>query len=191
MMNFFEVRDRLANLTEFRALCREYFSFTNRERNVPAQMVREKMRPLATIVVDSLRQVDLGGMVTRDAPVAGGRKVRINLIKAIFRDNVVHQFNLDDHTPLEILEASIIKYKRLLWQQKIQLFNPLFWLFHFVGYLAQLPLLVCRRAGYDTQKAEQLTSVRVYQILFQLAFFYVIARWSGFLDWIWFDIIAL
>jgi hypothetical protein len=181
----------LADLTEFRDLYRDYYAFTNREKNVPAQMVREKMRPLAAIVVDSLKRVDIGGMITRDAPVRGGRTVRVNLIRAIFRDNVTRQFSLDDHAPLEILEAGIVRYRRLLWQQRVQLFNPLFWLYHFVGYLAMLPFLIFRKAGYDTEKAEQLTSVRLYVILFQCAFFYFLARWSGILDWIWFDIIAL
>jgi hypothetical protein len=149
------------------------------------------MEPLVPMAVESLQKVGLGGMVTRDAPAQGGRRVRINIIKAIFRDRVIRQFSLDDQAPLKVLEAGILKYKQLLWVQKLQLFNPLFWLFHFVLFMARLPILIFRRAGYDTSHAETLTSVRLYIILSQCLCYYLLAEWSGLLDWIWFDIMGL
>jgi len=191
MMTYFEVKDRLDNLVGFRDLYREYIDFTNRENNIPALMVRKKMEPLADLAVDSLKRVKLGGLVTRDAPVRGGRKIRINLIKAIFRDHIIRRFSLDEKTPIEIIDRGIIEYRKLLWFQRIQLFNPVFWLYHVSGFMAELPILICRRAGYDTRKAEELTSVRFYMILFQIAFFYVVIKWSGLIDWIRFDILAL
>jgi len=190
-MIYFEVKSRLQSLTRFRKMYREYISFTNRENNVPAQMIRQKMEPLAMMAVDSLNRINLGQLVTRDAPAEGGRTVKINLVKAIFRDHVIRRFNLDDKAPLEILDRGIIEYKRRLWMETVNLFNPVFWLFHFSWFLASLPILFCRKAGYDTSKAERLTSVRMYQILFQFTFFYVLVKWSGLLDWLWFDIIAL
>lgn len=91
-MNYFEVKDRLESLLRFRTLYVEYIGFTNREENPAARIIRQKMEPLAPITVESLRQVGLGGMVTRDAPAHGGRKIRINLIKAIFRDLIIRRF---------------------------------------------------------------------------------------------------
>jgi len=190
-MEFFEVKERLENLEKFHGLYRDYADFTNKPENLPAQLVRAKMEPLVPMAVESLRKVGLGGMVTRDAPVHGGRRVRINIIKAIFRDNVVRKFSLDDKAPLKVLEAGILKYRQLLWIQKLQLFNPLFWLFHFILFLARVPILVFRKAGYDTSHAESLTSVRLYLILFQIACYYLLAEWSGLLDWIRFDILGL
>jgi len=171
-MNYFEVKQRLEKILEFRALYREYIDFTNRENNVPAQMTRKKMEPLTAITVDSLNQVELGSMITRDAPVKGGKKVKINLIRAIFRDQLIHHFSL-------------------LWRQKAQLFNPLFWLYHFVGYLAWLPLLILKKAGYDTSDAEKLAVVKLYVIVFQLAVFYLLLEWSGTIALIRFDILGL
>ncbi len=190
-MEFFEVKERLENLEKFRGLYRDYADFTNKPENVPAQMVRKKMEPLVPMTVESLNKVGLGGMVTRDAPVHGGRRVRVNIIKAIFRDRVIRKFSLDDKAPLKVLEAGILKYKQQLWVQKLQLFNPLFWLFHFILFMARLPLLIFRKAGYDTSHAETLTSVRLFIILFQCFCYYILAEWSGLLDWIWFDIMGL
>ncbi len=188
-MTYFEVRDRLENLTEFRKLYVEYIGFTNREGNVPAQMVRHKMEPLVPMAVDSLRRIGLGGMVTRDAPVRGGKKIRVNIIKAIFRDHVVRQFSLDDDTPLKALDLAIVKYQKQLWVQKLQLFNPLFWFFQFVSFAAQLPILICKRAGIDTEEAEESVLVRLYLVAVQVIAFYLLAEWSGLIDWIWIDIL--
>jgi len=190
-MNYFEVKQRLEKILEFRALYREYIDFTNRENNVPAQMTRKKMEPLTAITVDSLNQVELGSMITRDAPVKGGKKVKINLIRAIFRDQLIHHFSLEDKAPLELLDKGIVKYQSLLWRQKVQLFNPLFWLYHFVGYLAWLPLLILKKAGYDTSDAEKLAVVKLYVIVFQLAVFYLLLEWSGTIALIRFDILGL
>jgi hypothetical protein len=190
-MNYFEVKERLGNLEEFRRLFAEYAQFTNREKNVAAQMNRQKLEPLVTLAVDSLRRVGLGGMITRDAPVRGGRKVRINLIKAIFRDDLIRQFSLDDKTPLAILDKGILKYRSLLWREKIQLFNPFFWLFHFIGFLALLPFHVLKKAGYDTGNARKLGIVKLYVLVFQLVVFYLILQLSGTIALIRFDILGL
>ncbi|MBN1212319.1 MAG: hypothetical protein JXA92_07050 [candidate division Zixibacteria bacterium] len=190
-MNYFEVKERLDNLEEFRQLYGEYSQFTNREKNVAAQMTRQKLEPLVALAVDSLRRVGLGGMITHDAPVRGGRRVRINLIKAIFRDDLIRQFSLDDNTPLELLDKGVIKYRSLLWREKVQLFNPLFWFFHFIGFLALLPFHILKKAGYDTENVQKLGVVRLFVLLFQLAVFYLLLELSGTIALIRFDILGL
>jgi len=191
MMDYFEIKERLDNLTEFRRLYVQYIGFTNRPHNPAGEMVRARMEPLLSLTVESLRKVGLGGMVTRDAPVHGGKKVQINLIKAIFRDQVIKRFNLDDVAPLEILDRGVVKYKKRLWQQRIQLFNPVFWLYQFGVFLARLPLYIFRAAGYDTDPAERLGLVKVYLVVFQLAYFYALLKAFGVFDWLRIDILAL
>lgn len=191
MMTYFEVKDRLKYLTRFRDYYAEYIDFTNRPRNVPAQMIRQKMEPLVPMTVESLKKVGLGRLITRDAPVRGGRKVRINLIKAVFRDTVIKRFSVHDREPLEILDKGVLEYRNRLWRQRVQLFNPLFWLFYFGLFLARLPILIFRSAGYDTTQAEELASVRFYLVAFQILYFYLIADAVGLIDWLRFDIIAL
>jgi len=191
MMTYFEVKERLECLQQFRNLYAEYIEFTNRPNNVPAQMVRRKMEPLLPMVVESLQKVGLGRLITRDAPVRGGRKVRINLIKAIFRDTIIKRFSLEDKGPLKILDKGILAYRNRLWQQKVQLFNPVFWLYHFGLFLARLPIMIFRSAGYDTSKAEELASVKFYLVAFQILYFYLIADAIGFIEWLRFDIIAV
>ena len=102
MMTYFEVRDRLKCLQRFRNLYAEYIDFTNRPNNVPAQMVLQKMEPMETMVVESVKKVGLGHLITREAPVHGGKRVRVNLIKAIFRDTVIRRFSVKDKEPLEM-----------------------------------------------------------------------------------------
>jgi hypothetical protein len=190
-MNYFEVKDRLESLVRFRALYFEYIGFTNREENPAAQIIRQKMEPLAPITVESLRQVGLGGMVTRDAPAHGGRKIRINLIKAIFRDNIIRRFSLTDREPLDLLDKGILAYRRRLWVEKLQLFNPLFWVYQIVLWTARLPITVCRAAGYDTSKAERAAAVKLYVLLFQVGFYFMLAKSVGLFSWLRADIIAL
>jgi len=183
MMNYFEIRERLANLLEFRRLYKEYLDFTNRERNPAARMVRDRMEPLCELAVDSLNRVDLGSMITRDAPSRGGRTMRINLIRAIFREHLIRRFLLDDTAPLKILDRGIVRYRRRLWSQTVQLFNPLFWLWQFTDFLAKLPLLIAQRAGYDSRAAEDKTSVRLWTIAVQVLVFAMIFKALGVIDW--------
>ncbi len=190
-MNYFEVKDRLESLVRFRALYAEFIGFTNRTDNLPALMIRQKMEPLAPMTVESLRQVGLGGMVTRDAPVHGGRKVRINLIKVIFRDAIIRRYSVTDQEPLELLDMGILAYQKRLWIEKLQLFNPLFWVYQIVLWLARLPVTVCRAAGYDTSKVEQSAALKLYLLLFQVGFYVLIARAVGLFSWFRADIIAL
>jgi hypothetical protein len=190
-MNYFEVKQRLDNLVEFRALYAEYVEFTNRATNVPAQMVRRRLEPLAPLAVDSLKKVGLGYLVTRDAPSRGGGRVQVNIIKAIFRDNVIQHFSLDEKEPLVILERGLQEYRRRLWVQKIQLFNPLFWLFQVGLFVARLPFHICQAAGYDTSRAESAPVTRVYLVAVQILFFFLLAHAVGLTNWFRFDIIAL
>jgi hypothetical protein len=183
-------QERLEKLEEFRSLYSDYAKFTNRPENVPAQMVRQKMEPLVPMTVDSLRRVGLGQMVTRDAPVRGGKKVRINLIRAIFRDHIVRQFSLDDDAPMKLLDAGILKYRQRLWRQKLQLVNPLFWLFHLILFLARLPLLAFRAAGFESDEYEKAPIVRLYLVVFQMICWALLAHWLGLWRWIWFDIVG-
>lgn len=182
-MEYFEIRERLENLERFRELYREYIDFTNRENNLPAQVVRKRMEPLASLAVDSLQEIGLGRMVVKEAASQGGRKVRINIIKAVFRDKVIKQYLLDDLAPLDALGEGIAKYRAMLVRNRVQLVNPFFWLFHFIGFIARLPILVFHRAGYDTRRAEKLTSVRAFMIVMQLAIWYLLLESTGLVDY--------
>jgi hypothetical protein len=68
MMDYFEVRDRMENLVEIRMLYKEYISFTNRQNNAPAGIVRDKLEPLVPLTVDSLNRANLGSLISRDMP---------------------------------------------------------------------------------------------------------------------------
>ncbi|MDH3890148.1 MAG: hypothetical protein OEV49_03615 [candidate division Zixibacteria bacterium] len=182
-MTYFEIKERLAVLLEFRRLYSEYLDFTNRFSNPAAEIVRGKMEPLAAMTVDSLKRVKLGSMLTRNAPAEGGKKIRINLIRAIFRDKVIRDYNLDDGAPMKVLDTGIVKYRTRLWQQKIQLFNPVFWLLQVSAYLPLLPLNMLRKAGYDVLANEEAPLVRVLVLLFQVLCFYVLFKSTGLIDW--------
>jgi hypothetical protein len=176
-MTYFEIRERLDCLTQFRSLFKEYTQFHNREKNKAAQVVREKMEPLLGLTVDSLKRVNLGSTITRDAPARGGHKLRINLIRAIFREHLIRRFMLNDETPMKILDSGIARYKSRLWRERVQLFNPLFWLYHFSEFLARLPILFLSKAGCDIRQAEKSKGFRVYIVLVQLSIFYLVFRW--------------
>ncbi len=175
-MTYFEIRERLTCLTQFRNLFKEYIQFPNRENNKAAQIVREKMEPLLSLTVDSLKRVRLGSTVTRDAPVRGGHKLRINLIRAIFREHLIRRFMLNDETPMKILDSGIARYKARLWRERVQLFNPLFWLYHFSEFLARLPILFLSKVGCDTRQTEKSKGFRFYIVLVQLSIFYLAFR---------------
>lgn len=178
-MTYFEVQERLECLEQFYELFKEYIEFTNREKNPAADIIRNKMQPLISLTVDSLRRVNLGTTVLRDAPARGGLRLRINLIRAMFREHLVDRFQLDDETPMRILENGIARYKARLWRERVQLFNPLFWLYHFADFLARIPIMMMAKAGHDTTSAENSRELKIYIVLVQLIVFYLAFRWIG------------
>jgi len=184
LMTYFEVRERLKNLEEFRSLYREYIEFFNREKNPAAKVVRKKMLPLTAMTVDSLKRLDLGSTVTRDAPLRGGKKVRINLIKAIFRDHIIRRYKLDDQTPLEIIDRGIARYRVYLLREKIQLFNPFYWLYLFSEFVARIPFLMARKAGIEIHDADKSNIYGIITIIMQLIIFYLTFEAVGLIDWL-------
>ncbi len=184
MMTYFEVKKRLKNLTRFRNLYQEYLNFPSRRDYVPANIVRNKMVTLLPLTVDSLRKIRMGILVTRIEPSRGGKKVKINLIKAIFREHLIIRFSLDEQAPLKILNRAVTKYQRLLWAQAIQLFNPLFWLYHFFDFIVRLPFKLLVDVGLKIDNLEESTLARLYIAASQIILFYYVFKVVGFIDWI-------
>lgn len=189
MLTYFEIKDRIENLEQFRSLYRDYLKYPDRLTNDQAIRVREQMRGLSPLTVDSMRRVGLGRIASRTARTRGDRPVQINVIKALFRDNVIQDFQIDDETPIKQIDRAILNWRQKMWQQKLQLFNPLFWLYHFFGFVADLPLALLRRSGYDTAAWEEHGLTKLYRLLVQVTLFWLLFDALGVIDWIRFDIL--
>ncbi len=184
MLTYFEIQDRIENLQQFRSLYRDYLKYPDRLTNDNAIRVREQMHGLAPLTVDSLKRVGLGRIATRTAKTRGDRPVQINVIKALFRDNIIQDFQIDDETPIKLIDRAILAWQQKMWRQKLQLFNPLFWLYHFFGFLAELPISLLRRARYDTSRFDEHPAVKAYVLLVQLLLFWVFFEAVGLVDWV-------
>ncbi len=190
-MNFFEIRSRLEALECFRHTYAEYLTFTDRESNPAAQIVRARLEPSTVLVVDSLRRARLGGLITKDAPSRGGRTVRVNLIRAIFRDEVMQRYGLDERAPLQVLDRAILAYRRRLWRESLQLANPLFWFATATTWIASTPLTFLERAGFDVDSLRSAPVWRGYLLVAQITLFTLVVWRTGLASWIWLDILAL
>ncbi|MEZ5358492.1 MAG: hypothetical protein R3F48_06635 [Candidatus Zixiibacteriota bacterium] len=183
-MNYFEIVKRLSTLKKFKKLYAEYISFTNRFENPAALIVLNKMRPLAPMTIDSLREVRIGTLITTDAPARGGKKYKINMIKAIFRESLIRHFNLNDQEPLCAIEAAIVKFETLKSRAFIQLFNPFFWIIEFVAYAAEIPFLILERAGIDILEFRKTAAAKFFKICIMVCLLIVLAETTGVLDWV-------
>lgn len=189
-MNYFETKKRLENLLEFRALYREFLEFPARYDYVPARIVLDKMRPRVSMVINSLIRIGQGNRMIKVEKSFGGKKVRVNMFKAIFHRKLQRRYSLDKRIPLKILDSAIASYQTRLWGQKIQLFNPVFWLFQISDYFLKIPLNLLDHFGY-ADRAEETVSGRVYLALGQLAIFGYFLKISGLFEFIRNDIIAV
>ena len=184
-MNYFEVTKRLATLRSFKKLYADYISFTNRFENPAAQILLRQMRPLVPMTIDSLRRVHIGTIIMQDAPARGGKKYKINMIKAIFRESLIKHFHLDDESPLQAVEAAVIKYETLQSRSLVQLFNPLFWIMEFVGYVAEIPFIILDKSGISTAEFKKTAAARLFKIVVILALLILIAEILGLRALIW------
>ncbi len=182
-MNYFEISKRLSTLKSFKKLYTDYISFTNRSQNPAAQIQLNKMRPLVPMTIDSLKEVRIGTIITQDAPARGGKKFKINMIKAIFRDSLIRHFNLDDNEPLYAVEAAIVKYETLQSRAFIQLFNPFFWIVEFVSYIAEIPFIILEKAGIDLVEFRKTSVARLFKILVSIGLLLLIAEFFGVVTW--------
>lgn len=183
-MNYFETKKRLATLKQFKKLYEEYISFTNRFDNPAAEIVLNKMRPLAPMTIDSLKKVRIGTIVTTDAPARGGKKYKINMIKAIFRESLIRHFNLDEKEPLCAIEAAVVKYETLKSRAFVQLFNPFFWVIEFVAYVAEIPFIILERAGIEILEFRKTSAAKLFKICIMVSLLFVLAETTGVLDWV-------
>lgn len=183
-MNYFEIRERLKALHKMRSLYKEYVRFTNRFENPAAQMILREMRPLVPMTIDSLKLAGVGSIVTHDAPAKGGKRYKINIIKAIFRESLVRNFSLEDDAPLEAIEAAIAKYRILQTRARLQLFNPLFWLVQFIGYGITIPFYIFQKCGFETNDFERTSVGRMIKIIIALGMIWVIYEATGIGRWL-------
>ncbi|MEK7775164.1 MAG: hypothetical protein AAB305_04700 [Candidatus Zixiibacteriota bacterium] len=186
-MNYFEAKERLESLVQFRKQYGEYIAFTNRERNLAAQTVRERLESALGFVCDSLGKVSCGYLQTTDLPSQGGKSLKINVVKAVFRPELVRKYDLRDDTPLAELDRGISIYQKMLWREKLNLWNPLFWFVYLTSYAARLPFRILESAGQDVAALEKTPLTRGYVVIVQLIFAFLILKQSGFLTLIWFD----
>ncbi len=181
-MNYFETSKRLLTLKKFKKLYGEYISFTNRFENPAAQMLLRQMRPLVPMTIDCLKEVNVGTIVTSDAPSRGGKTYKINMIKAIFRKSLIQQFHLDEQEPLYAIEMAIVKFEMLKSRAFIQLFNPLFWVVEFISYIAEIPFIILERAGIDLVEFRKTSVAKLFKIVVITGLMFLIAETTGVID---------
>lgn len=184
-MNYFEISKRLATIKKFRKLYKDYISFTNRYENPAAQILLKKMRPLVPMTIDSMREAGVGTIVTHDAPARGAKRYKINIIKAIFRESLVRNFNLEDEAPLQALEATLVKYETLKSRAFFQLFNPFFWFIEFVAYAAEGPFTLIDKAGIDTMEFRKTAAAKTIKLFMMAIIIYLIIELTGLRVWLW------
>jgi hypothetical protein len=181
-VNYFETSKRLSTLKKFKKLYTEYICFTNRFENPAAQILLRQMRPLVPMTIDCLKEVKVGTIVASDAPSRGGKTYKINMIKAIFRKSLIQQFNLDDQEPLYAIETAIVKFEMLKSRAFIQLFNPFFWVFEFIAYIAEIPFIVLERAGIDLAEFRKTSVAKLFKIVIITGLLFVVAETAGVID---------
>lgn len=189
-MNYFETKSRLEQLNEFRELYREFLNFSERYYYPPAVITMEKMRSLVSQVIQSLISIGYGERMIRKEKKFDGKKIRINIFKAIFRERLQRRYALDEEIPLKVLDSAIAKYQGILWRQKIQLFNPVFWIFHIADYFLRLPFMIIRNSGIN-YKFEKSAIFQIYLASGHLALFAYLLKISGLLTWLDRDILAV
>ncbi|MEE9441321.1 MAG: hypothetical protein V3V99_01470 [candidate division Zixibacteria bacterium] len=184
-MNYFEINKRLAAIKKFRKLYLDYISFTNRFENPAAQMLLKKMRPLVPMTIDSMREAKVGTIVTHDAPARGSKRYKINIIKAIFRESLVRNFNLEDDAPMQALEATVVKYETMKSRAFFQLFNPFFWFIEFVGYAADGPYTLIDKAGIDTTEFRKTAGAKTIKLFLMAVIILLTVELTGLREWLW------
>lgn len=155
-----EVQRRIEALTDFRTKVVEWVNATRTDRTFGGRHDTDEssaMRPAINLVLHEVMNIiAAAGIPTtiyyREAPVAGGRELSIDLITNIF-SLTTHQIPYDMATGM--MERAIGIYQSELKAAKIRTFNPFWWLGKFISWFAHLPFKALRGAGFNTAKAEQ------------------------------------
>ena len=189
-MNYFETKKRLEQLIKFRDLYRDFIEFPDRYHYTPAAVMMEKMRPLVTQVIHSLIAIDYGEKMIRKEKKFDGKRVRINIFKAIFRERLQRRYALEEDIPLKVLDSAIAKYQSMLWSRQIQLFNPIFWVFHVFDHFLRFPFMIIRNTGIKFD-FERSALFQIYLVAGHFLLFAYVLKITGLFTWFHRDILAV
>ena len=189
-MNYFEIKNRFQVLEEFRNVYQSYLNYAYKTNDyVAAQQCLDRLQPKTAIITNSLVQIGYARNMMRSEKTVGGKKIKINLIKAIFNKKLQRRYSLNEQIPLKILNLSVARYQTLLWQQQIQLFNPFFWLFHSLEYFLKIPFRAFDSFCFE-ENIEDLILPRIYLASGQIVLFLYIFKLTGIFDWLKQDLFA-
>jgi len=189
-MTYFEIKNRLMQLRAFRGLYADFLNFPDRYHYTPAVITMDKMRVLVSQVIQSLINIGYGEKMIRVEKKFDGKKVRINIFKAIFRERLQRRYSLDDEIPLKILDSAIARYEGRLWRERILLFNPVYWVFLAFDYFLKLPFYIIQNSGVE-YRFDKTLSYKIYLAVGHFILFIYLLKISGLYNWLSRDILAL
>ncbi len=188
-MNYFEIKNRLDTLRKFRGLYIQILKTSSRHENKEAGKILTELRPLTPLTMNSLIKIGQGYKMIKIEKDFSGKRIRINIFRAIFRQKLQRRYGLDEKAPLKVLDSAIAEYQGNLWRQKIQLFNPLFWIITFVDFALGIPLNLLGRI-FPRADFETSLPARLYLAAGQLIVFLYLADFAGLFGWLRWDLLA-
>ncbi len=171
-MNYWQARDALARLGEFRALLldlgRAYSDRASGGISSPvANRTRKRMARLSAAVQEDLEHVGMGRWLYTD-PLLLGRKEHENPIAYLAVSASVWERFVGDKWPDVVLalDVAIGEYERIAERERRNLYNPLWWLRQLIGLLFRLPFYLLGELGYDRREAERSRAAEVWRRIY-------------------------
>lgn len=154
-----ENRRRQTKLIEFRAAVLQYFNGTQYEwgsggqrEDLEAQQARSLINLMLREVDEIIDAASAGStLLWTDAPIAGGRQSRIDLIHNIF---LLSRRRIDPNLVLDSIDQAIGVYRASERVAFFRMINPFHYLWVGISFVASLPFRMLDFAGFDGARAE-------------------------------------
>lgn len=183
-MNYWQARDALGRLQEFRAALLELGRASSDKAaggisSPDANRTRKRMARMSAAVQEDLERVGPARWLYTDSLFLG-RKEHENPIAYLAVSASVWERFVGNEWPDVVLalDVAIGEYERIAERERRNLYNPLWWVRQAVGLLFRLPFYLLGELGYDRREAERSRGGEVWRRVFA-GFFSLVAVLAG------------
>ena len=187
----FENRRRIKVLTELRKSCEIYFSESQKDFMGSNRIENDKSRQARKVINTNLNEINWiiratgisPDMTYTSAPVAGGQTYHFDVLANIFN---IHHYEIAPDTIFDFIDQSLGIYEKNSRSSKIRTYNPFFWIWLAIEYIASIPFKLISTLGFDSNKIELSRFGRfikgIFQIIISISAFLTILNLLGLLE---------
>lgn len=174
-ITIFEVNKRINFLIQSKKDITEYFENLSEgfaldvTENKVARKKRQEINFYLKKLISYVRFADVNTSIYYSPPpVTGGPAGNIDIISNIFN---LHSFQLKQESLVDMIDQALGIYDEEKTSAFIRTFNPFWWAWKLLKWIANIPFVLLQEVGFNTSKIENNFFGKLLKLIFELITF--------------------